>query len=97
MVGGGNETLVAVGERKYASTVKSVVHLGEREFAPGSGDPFDPPEVREDRERRFYFLKYAETRDPSRFVSESGAFVSIGDAKREASRMCPGIEWIPDD
>lgn len=88
-----DEKLVAVGKWLYADTVECIVQIVRRNIAYGSGDYEDPVEIREDREGKFYYLKFFNPANPERRCSESGAFDSIGLAKKHAKRTCPCLVW----
>ena len=88
-----DEELVAVGRWLYDGTAESVVHIVKRNWAFGSGDYEDPPDVREDREGTFYYLKFFNPARPERHSSESGAYDSIRLAKEAAKKTCLGIVW----
>jgi len=88
-----DEELVAVGKWLYDGTIECVVQIVQRNKAYGSGDYQDPIEVREDREGKFYYLKFFNPASPERHSSESGAYDSIELAQEAATKTCPGIVW----
>lgn len=87
------EKLVTVGRWLYDNCIECEVHLVERSISYGSGDVDDPPEIREDRMGKFYYLKFLEPLEQNTFNSESGSFETIADAKEYARGICRNLKW----
>ncbi len=93
MINDESEKLVAAGTWLYDDAVECQIQIVRRNIAYGSGDYQDPPEIREDREGEFYYLKFSSPGDPEVISSLSGAFEAFEDAKKNANEMCSGLVW----
>ncbi len=87
------EELVDIGRWLYGDTTECVVHLVRRNVHFGTGDPFDPEEVREDQRGEFFCLKFFDPTDANRLSSESPGHESVEAAKSRAAEIYANLRW----
>ncbi len=87
------EELVDIGRWLYGDTTECVVHLVRRNVHFGTGDPFDPEEVREDQWGEFFCLKFFDPTNASQLSGEFPGYESVEAAKSHAAEMCAGLRW----
>jgi hypothetical protein len=86
--------VVREGRWLYAGSVEVAVRIRESDTRFGSGDYEDPPEVREDRSERCYYLDWdgAGTDRPSAL---SGPFETLDRAEAFAMEQSNGtLTWV---
>jgi hypothetical protein len=87
--------VVREGRWRYAGTIESAVRIRESDTRFGSGDYEDPPDVREDRAERCYYVDWigAGTNLSS---AVSGPFDTLAAAETSAAEQSGGtLSWTP--
>jgi hypothetical protein len=85
--------VVREGRWKYDETVDVAVRIRESDTRFGSGDHEDPPEVREDRSERCYYVAW-DGAGTDRSSSVTGPFDTIDEAAAFAAQQCAGtLTW----
>ena len=78
------ENTVKTGTFLYADEVRLGIRIVRHEYRPGTGDPFDEPQIREDLEGTFYEIQYGSTTARENFVAGGGYFDPLEKAVQNA-------------
>jgi hypothetical protein len=85
--------VVREGRWRYAETVEVPVRIRESDTRYGSGDHDDPPEVREDRGERCYYVDW-DAAGTNRSSSITGPFETVDEAAAFAAQQSRGtLTW----
>jgi hypothetical protein len=86
--------VVREGRWRYAGFIDATVRIRESDTRFGSGDPEDPPEVRDDRAERCYYVDW-HGGDGTDRSSLSGPFATIDEAAARAAQPSIGkLVWV---
>lgn len=83
------EVIVKTGTFVYGETTEGTIQIVQTSWRPGSGDPEDPEEFREDQAGTFFRIDY-------RFMNSTpggGYFNSLEEAIRSAESNCQNVKW----
>jgi hypothetical protein len=86
--------IVKEGTALYADEVVYSVHILKHGWSYGSGDYEDEPEVQEDREGEFYYIRFKLPQHMGRYSGLEGAYSSFEEAIQRVAIATSGtVTW----
>ncbi len=88
-----NKKIVKKGTFLYDENIVCDLEIIQTSVRHGTGDPYDPKEIREDKKGTFYFIRFSSPFGRNKGLSQSFYHNNLKDAIKEAESAARNIEW----
>lgn len=90
-----NAEVVLEGTWLYDGCVTCHLRIIKRHTLYGSGDYYDPSEIRDDKEVECYYIEFESMIEKGNFDSKSGGFLTLSEAIADAEKVTyQKINWV---